>query len=68
MKYGVGGINIDECRVETSDNLNGGATISLNIDFNPLDYGVTLGYNINQQGQPYRYSNVTIYEFSINKL
>ena len=23
--YGVGGINIDECRVETSDNLNGGA-------------------------------------------
>ena len=50
------------------DNLNGGATISLNIDFNPLDYGVTLGYNINQQGQPYRYSNVTIYEFSINKL
>ena len=25
IKYGVGGINIDECRVETSDNLNGGA-------------------------------------------
>jgi hypothetical protein len=50
------------------DNLNGGATISLNIDFNSLDYGVTLGYNINQQGQPYRYSNVEIYEFSISKL
>ena len=50
------------------DNLNGGATISVNLDFNPLDYGFTLGYNINQQGQPYRYSNVTIYEFSINKL
>ena len=25
MRYGVGGINIDECRVETTDNLNGGA-------------------------------------------
>ena len=50
------------------DNLNGGATISLNIDFNPLDYGFTLGYNINQQGQPYRYSNVTIHEFSITKI
>ena len=25
IEYGVGGINIDECRVGTSDNLNGGA-------------------------------------------
>ena len=25
LKYGVGGINIDECRVSTTDNLNGGA-------------------------------------------
>ena len=50
------------------DNLNNGATISVNLDFNPLDYGVTLGYNINQQGQPYRYSNVEIYEFNIAKL
>ena len=25
IEYGVGGINIDECRVETNDNLNGGA-------------------------------------------
>lgn len=50
------------------DNLNGAATISLNVDFDALDYGFTLGYNINQQGQPYRYSNVTIYEFNINKL
>ena len=49
-------------------NLNGGALITLNIDFNPLAYGLTLGYNINKQGQPYRYSNVTIHEFSINKL
>jgi hypothetical protein len=50
------------------DNLNGSATITLNIDFNPLDIGFTLGYNINQQGKPYRYSNVQIYEFSITKL
>ena len=50
------------------DNLNGGALITLNIDFNALDYECTLGYNINQSGQPYRYSNVTIYEFTINKL
>jgi transcriptional regulator with XRE-family HTH domain len=25
IEYGVGGINIDECRVKTNDNLNGGA-------------------------------------------
>lgn len=50
------------------DNLNGAALITLNIDFNPLAYALTLGYNINQQGQPYRYSNVEILEFSINKL
>lgn len=25
MKWGTGGINIDECRIETTDNLNGGA-------------------------------------------
>lgn len=50
------------------DNLNGAATISLNVNFEELTYGVTLGYNINQQGQPYRYSNVEILEFSISKL
>lgn len=50
------------------DNLNGGALITLNIDFNALNYECTLGYNINQSGQPYRYSNVTIHEFSITKL
>ena len=50
------------------DNLNGAATISLNVNFEELNYGFTLGYNINQQGQPYRYSNVEIYEFTINKL
>lgn len=50
------------------DLLNGAATISLNIDFNPLNYGLTLGYNINMSGEPYRYSNVDILEFSITKL
>jgi len=50
------------------DNLNGGALVTLNLDFNAINYECTLGYNINQQGQPYRYSNLTIYEFSINKL
>lgn len=32
IEYGVGGINIDECRVETNDKLNGGA-YSNNIEF-----------------------------------
>jgi hypothetical protein len=50
------------------DNLNGGALVTLNLDFNALDYECTLGYNINQSGQPYRYSNVTIHEFTITKL
>lgn len=50
------------------DNFGRGATISYNYDFDPIEYEFTIGYNINQQGQPYRYSNVTIYEFSINKL
>lgn len=50
------------------DNLNGGALITLNIDFNPLEYPLTLGYNINKQGEPYRYSNVEILEFTLTKL
>lgn len=50
------------------DNLNGGALQTANIDFDPLDIEFTLGYNLNQQRQPYRYSNVTIYEFTIRKL
>lgn len=50
------------------DNLNGGATQSFNYNFDPINYDLTLGYNINQQGQPYRYSNVEILEFSVNKL
>lgn len=50
------------------DNLNGVALITLNIDFNPLEYPLTLGYNINKQGQPYRYSNVEVLEFTLTKL
>lgn len=50
------------------DNLNGGAIQSYNYNFDPINYELTLGYNINQQGQPYRYSNVEILEFSITKL
>ena len=39
IEYGVGGINIDECRVETNDNLNGGA-YSNNTEFSQNDvYG-----------------------------
>lgn len=43
-------------------------TISANIDFESNDLEFCLGYAINQQGEPYRYSNVEIYEFSISKL
>lgn len=50
------------------DNLNGGATLAYNIDFDALNYDLTIGYNLNQQGQPYRYSNITVYEFSVTKL
>lgn len=50
------------------DNLGRTATISYNYDFDPIEYQFTIGYNINQQGQPYRYSNLTVYEFSITKL
>ena len=36
MKYGVGGINIDECRIETSDmNMRGGATSNGNLGWKP---------------------------------
>ena len=50
------------------DNLNGGATLAYNLDFDALNYDLTIGYNLNQQGQPYRYSNITVYEFSVTKL
>lgn len=44
------------------------STVSANITFESTQFDVVLGYAINQQGNPYRYSNVTIYEFSITKL
>lgn len=50
------------------DNFGRGSTISYNYNFDPIDYQFTIGYNINQQGNPYRYSNLTVYEFTINKL
>lgn len=50
------------------DNFGRAATISYNYDFDPIDYEFTIGYNINQKGNPYRYSNLTVYEFTINKL
>lgn len=50
------------------DNFGRGATLSFNYNFDPIDYEFTIGYNLNQQGQPYRYSNLTVYEFTINKL
>ena len=50
------------------DNFGRASTISYNYNFDPIDYEFTIGYNINQQGQSYRYSNLTVYEFTINKL
>lgn len=44
------------------------ATISANVEFDENNMNFTLGYAVNQQGQPYRYSNVKIYEFTLRKL
>jgi len=44
------------------------STISANIEFASNNMDFVLGYAINQEDQPYRYSNVTIYEFTINRL
>ena len=42
---------------------------SLNKTFANLnDMEVTIGYAVNQQGQPYRYSTLDVYEFNISKL
>jgi hypothetical protein len=35
-------------------------------EVNEIDF--VLGYAINQQGEPYRYSNVQIYDFSVTQL
>lgn len=50
------------------DNYGRGSTSSFNHNFDPIEYEFTIGYNLNQKGEPYRYSNLTVYEFTINKL
>lgn len=44
------------------------STISANIEFNGNGMDFTIGYAINQNGEPYRYSSCEIYDFSITKL
>ena len=44
------------------------STVSTNITFESNQLDFVLGYAVNQQGNPYRYSNVTIYEFSVVRL
>ena len=43
-------------------------TISVDKTFANLNMDFTIGYAISSQGTPYRYANVTIYEFSITKI
>ncbi len=43
-------------------------SIGTNISFVTNNIDFTLGYALNMQGEPYRYSNVTIHEFSIDKI
>lgn len=44
------------------------STVSANITFETNNMDFVLGYAINQQDEPYRYSNVTIYDFSVRRL
>lgn len=44
------------------------SSIGTNITFVSNNIDFTLGYALNMQGEPYRYSNVTIHEFSITKI
>lgn len=44
------------------------STITANVTFEQTQMDFTLGYAVNQQGNPYRYANVTIYDFTITKL
>lgn len=51
------------------DNLAKSYALSLNKQLQDnMDLEVTLGYALNMQGEPYRHSTVTIYDFSINRL
>ena len=44
------------------------ASIGTDISFMTTNIDFTLGYAINMQGNPYRYANVTIHDFSITKI
>lgn len=44
------------------------ATIQTDKTFANLNMDFTIGYATSSQGTPYRYANVTVYEFSITKL
>ena len=51
------------------DNLANANAVSVNKSLqNNVDLDLTIGYALNMQGQPYRYSNVTIYDFTVNRL
>ena len=51
------------------DNLAKEYALSLNKYLqDDMNLEVTLGYALNMQGQPYRYANVTVYDFSVNRL
>lgn len=48
--------------------MNSIQTIQADKTFSDLNMDFTIGYAISSQGTPYRYANVTVYEFSITKL
>lgn len=51
------------------DNLAKEYALSVNKQLqNDLNLELTIGYALNMQNQPYHYSNVTIYDFSVNRL
>ena len=44
------------------------SSVGANVTFPSNDLDFTLGYALDMQGEPYRYANVTIHEFSITKI
>jgi len=50
------------------DNLNSKTLARTDIVFSDNEMDYTLGYAISQAGTPYRYSTVTIYDFSISRI
>lgn len=55
-------------KIIARDNINNKNIYSQNNTFSDDELQLTLGYALNIQGQPYRYSVCSIYEFTINKL